>query len=86
MQSTLARESHDLQHAQRQADERLVIEREQALARTGETRLEGERTRPLETALDGVLEGPLAERLARCETLSPLTTQSEPYGFFSFTY
>lgn len=82
LQGSLAREPHYFQYTQRATDERLAAEREQAVARSGETRLEGKRTSSVKAALDGVLEGSLAKRLARCETLSPLTAQNEPYGFF----
>jgi len=82
LQGSLAGESHHLQHAERTPDERLAAEGEQAPARPGETRLKGERAGPVEAALDGVIKGSFAERLARCETLSPLTAQGKPYGFF----
>jgi len=82
LQGSLAGESHHLQHAERTADERLAAEGEQAPACPGETRLKDERAGPVEAALDGVIKGPLAERLARCETLSPFTAQGKPYGFF----
>lgn len=81
LQGSLAWEPHHLQHAERPSDERVVTEREQAAAPAGETRFKGKRTGPFEATLNGLLTRPLAERLARCETLSALTAQSEPYGF-----
>lgn len=81
LQGSLAREPHHLQHAERPSDERIVTEGEQAAAPAGETRFKGKRTSPFEATLNGLFTRPLAERLARCETLSALTAQSEPYGF-----
>lgn len=80
-QGSLAWEPYHLQYTERPSDERVVTEREQAPARAGKTRFKGERTGTLEATLAGLLTRPLAERLARCETLSALTAQSEPYGF-----
>lgn len=82
LQGSLAREPHHLQYTQRAIDERLAAEREQTFTRSRKTRFEGECTSSVETTLDGVLEGPLADHLARCETISPFTAQNEPYGFF----
>lgn len=80
-QGSLARESYHLQYTERPSDECVAVEGEQASAPAGETRFKGKRTGSLEATLDGLLTRPLAERLARCETLSALTAQSEPYGF-----
>lgn len=80
-QGSLAREPHHLQHPERPSDERVAAEGEQASTPAGATWFKGERTGSLEATLDGLLTRPLAERLARCETLSALTAQSEPYGF-----